>query len=468
MNGNTSCSLLEALSQLRQSSLESIDSASNYTENSEYMHIARPIEEDIRTLLRKVNASDKKSLIILTGSAGDGKSHLLSFLKNKDPEHLLDNYIIINDATESDHPTETAIQRLAKVLEPFSDQNLPMGNPSPIILAINLGMLNNFINSSYGKKFSALKDYLDKIDVFTGSVSDSYNPDSFFQTINFSDYQFFSLKEGTYDDSDLLKIFTKITADTPENPFFQAYKKCNSCSQNSKCPVMANFTLFCKPEVQKVVAFRIVQSVIEEKCILTMREIQNFIYEILVSPDFSAFSNVDLNQPKEVTLQKYLHATLPFLLYKGQSPSSLVTSIRKHDPLGIRKQNQDDMLIRLYSTNNLEPYADRISQSTPYQLFNVVNKDYWENLRGEIRSVFIDFMLLLNYAQKLEIESNFTEYLTYLYNYYLGKTTARKGKKMAPLINLTTRAIQKWYGDFEKDDQMCLDLSLRKFWILEK
>ena len=54
--------------------------------------------------LRKVNASGKKTLVLLCGSAGDGKSHLLSYLKNLDEEHLIDDYFVFNDATESSPP----------------------------------------------------------------------------------------------------------------------------------------------------------------------------------------------------------------------------------------------------------------------------------------------------------------------------------------------------------------------------
>lgn len=467
MDEFSSCSLLQVLSRLRQSSLESVDSAAEFAEYDEYMHITREIESDLRILLRKINASNKKTMIILTGSAGDGKSHLISFLKNKDVENLLEGFQIINDATESNHPEKTAVETLAAKLEAFSDRNLENVQSDRLILAINLGMLNNFINSSYGDQYDKLRNYLKKIDVFTGSASNEYEENSYFHTISFSDYQVFSLKDGTYDDSYLLEVFSKITAATPKNQFFQAYTRCQNCPKNSKCPLMANFAFFSLKNVQNVIAFRIIQAVIEERIIVTMREIQNFIYEILVSPDFSMSTSGELNQSKEDTLKKYLHGSLPFLLYKGKSSSPLATSIRKNDPLSNRRQGQDEMLIELYSLNSLKKEAAQITEKTPFKLFSVVNEEYWQNLKGRIRSVFIDYMLLLKHSLCLEVPDDFAEYIKYLFYYYLGTSRPGSNKELAPLFRLTISVIQKWYGDFG-EERMCLDLSLRKFWILEE
>lgn len=198
-----------------------------------------------------------------------------------------------------------------------------------------------------------------------------------------------------------------------------------------------------------------------------MREIQNFIYEILVSPDFSISAPDELNQSKEDVLKKYLCGSLPFLLYKGKSSSSLATSIRRNDPLSNRSQNQDEILIELYSLNSLKKEAEKINQKTPFKLFKIVNVDYWDNLKGVIRSIFIDYMLLLKYSLDMEIPAEFTEYVKYLYHYYSGNSRPGANKELVPLIRLTSRVIQKWYGDFG-EERMCLDLSLRKFWILEE
>ena len=75
------------------------------------------MERDLRTLLQNANTKQNKCLILVCGSAGDGKSHLVAYLKFSDPERLLDGYILYNDATESDAPTQSALEKMAEKLE---------------------------------------------------------------------------------------------------------------------------------------------------------------------------------------------------------------------------------------------------------------------------------------------------------------------------------------------------------------
>ena len=97
-----SCKFVNELNRLRKSSSDSIDNVESFDPFKVYMHVTRTAEEDLKNILRKVNASGKKNLILLCGSAGDGKSHLLSYLKNSDEENLLEGYTIYNDARRCD------------------------------------------------------------------------------------------------------------------------------------------------------------------------------------------------------------------------------------------------------------------------------------------------------------------------------------------------------------------------------
>ena len=77
------CKLVDELNRLRKSSSDSIDGIASFDDFNKYMHVSRRAEEDLIDILNKVNSSGKKTLVLLCGSAGDGKSHLLSFLKNE-------------------------------------------------------------------------------------------------------------------------------------------------------------------------------------------------------------------------------------------------------------------------------------------------------------------------------------------------------------------------------------------------
>ena len=122
------CRFVDELNRLRKSSSDSIDGIGKFDDFKKYMHVSRSAEEDIIEILHKIETSGKKSLVLLCGSAGDGKSHLLSYLKND--LRLLDNYVVYNDATESSAPSKTAIETLYEALQGFSDENLDLPGDS--------------------------------------------------------------------------------------------------------------------------------------------------------------------------------------------------------------------------------------------------------------------------------------------------------------------------------------------------
>lgn len=157
------CKFINELNRLRKSSSDSIDNVEKFDQFKSYMHVVRKMEEDLKGLLRKVNASGKKTLVLLCGSAGDGKSHLLSYLKNLDEEHLIDDYFVYNDATESSAPSKTAIETLNEFLSDYRDENLASLGQN-VILAINLGVLSNFIDSKYADHFCTLRKYIENIE----------------------------------------------------------------------------------------------------------------------------------------------------------------------------------------------------------------------------------------------------------------------------------------------------------------
>ena len=152
------CAFIAELSKLRKKSIESVGNVTSFDEFKKYLHVLRPIETELRNLLKKINESNQKTLVLLCGSAGDGKSHLMSYLRHADSEHLLDSFELYNDATESSAPELTFDETLAERLAPFNDENYQINDHYKMIMAINLGTLNNFIESERGQNFSALKN----------------------------------------------------------------------------------------------------------------------------------------------------------------------------------------------------------------------------------------------------------------------------------------------------------------------
>lgn len=215
------CKFVEQLARLRKLSAESVDNTNAFDEFKEYIHVERPVERELRNLLRKLNKTPQKRLVLLCGSAGDGKSHLLSYLKNVDSEKLLEDYELYNDATESSAPNLTSIDTLADKLQDYDDEHYLIDDGKKMILAINLGTLSNFIESEKGKRFSALKQYVDGNDIFDGFADvESYQPTPVFRHINFSDYQMFTLRENGVRTDYLEALLEKVFNREDGTPFY--------------------------------------------------------------------------------------------------------------------------------------------------------------------------------------------------------------------------------------------------------
>ena len=188
------CEFILQLSKLRKSAAESVENTDGFDIFKQYLHVERQVEKELRKLIKEVNSKQNKCLILLCGSAGDGKSHLISYLKNYDRENLLADYQPYNDATESSEPKLTSIDTLAEKLVSFNDDNYDNDDGTKMIIAINLGTLNNFIESEKGLKFSKLKQYVQQHDILSSYAKNiGYINNSKFQHVSFADYQVFSL-----------------------------------------------------------------------------------------------------------------------------------------------------------------------------------------------------------------------------------------------------------------------------------
>ena len=345
--------LIEQLKRLKESSKEAVENAEYFDELNKYMHVKRPVEDELLDLIKAALQSEKPQLILVCGGVGDGKSHLLAYLNNKYPE-LLNKFELHNDATESFEPNKTSLDTLNDCLDDFSDQKLiAEGNRSKLMVAINLGALNNFIDSDYQEHFSGLKDYVLQQNILEAKISET-SPDesTYFHYINFSDYNIFSIiDEGIR--SDYLKgLLKKITQKVGKNHFYTIYQKnCTGCSCGRRCPVKANYELLAQDSIQNQLIEVIVEAILKHKLIISTRSILNFIYEILVPNDLDAVVVSEIeSRLEQIKLIDYISSLMPNLIYDHKDRSSFSHVLANLDPLGVRTADMDDLLITLNTT----------------------------------------------------------------------------------------------------------------------
>lgn len=462
------CTFIEELSKLRKLSLESVENTSSFAPFKQYLHVVRPVEEELRTLLRRVNQENKKCLVMLCGSAGDGKSHLMSYLRHADPEGLLNSFELYNDATESSAPELTSIDTLYEKLAPFNDENYQVDDGFKMILAINLGTLNNFIESDKGQAFTKLKQYVEANEIFSSYTrKEIYIADSVFQHISFADYQVFTLKEDGVGTEFLSTLIGKVFRETEENPFYQAYKNNDSCTLCQRCPVRHNYEFLSKPEHQQAVIKKIVEVVIKDKAIVSTRDILNLIYDIIVHPDFdySAMCQCATSEVKYLT--KYIQYSTPMLIYEYDDISPLLNCMRKHDVLKERQAEMDVAATRFHSLENIYEAFTEATSETSYERLNDITKiAVLGGIKPELKKLVYRFIVRTKefkgeYQTSTQKEL-LAEYIKYLYYQQSGKE-----KQLKKLYESTKKAIMNWDGQFDSD-YICIDDSNERFWVIEQ
>ena len=432
------CKLIDELQKLKKSSNESIDNEHSFSLFKKYMHIERQIQRDLEQIIYQTKAK-KKALVLVCGNVGDGKSHLVSYLKNE--EKLLDNFIIHNDATESYSRNQTEKQALAKVISAFSDSNIDSDIEAKVIVAINLGVLSNFIYSDEGKGFSKLRQYVEasRVLVDDDSIENQYDSDVFYH-VNFGDYHLYRLNDGTVDSPYLKNLLHKIFDAHQDNPFYRVYKNsCDVCPYSEQCPVKANFEMVQDDRVKAGITRILIEAIIKDKLIISTRELLNFVYDITVHPSIS---------PNSYKGEFSLEYLLPNLLYNHSDFSDLLSHISKFDLMNIRNEHLDDVISRF--VNSLDPikmYKQYIAKSACQA---IIEKSYAfgkvKEKNNSYLTLFIRLIKLIPISNEImPVNEEYSQYLQYLY-----AATRRDNTTIRQLARIVEACVYKWTGSEDK------------------
>lgn len=460
-----SCKFTNELNRLRKSSSDSIDHVEKFDRLKEYMHVTRTAEKDLKDVLRRVNASGKKTLVLLCGSAGDGKSHLLSFLKNSDEERLIDDYVVYNDATESSSPSMTAIQTLNNLLDQFKDSRLEMPGQN-VILAINLGVLSNFIESEYGDKYKILRNYVENSHILTTKINlNNFDEESHFQHVSFSDYHMYSLTEKGIHAEYIEKILEKVFGREEKNIFYKSYQNdCAGCPLAQKCPVKRNYEYLMDQNRQKYVAELLVKAAIQDKVILTTREILNFIYDILVSQDFSFKKFQRLLIDDVAYLKEFIKQITPALIFDSTDVTVLMNVLQKYDPLLIRTEEADSMAVSYYVSSDITNIINDTFMLSPYKDI-ICASGITEKIKDDrkLKPGLFNLIARIQHIDRAKSENEiYKQYVSDLYMFNAGK-----GKKLGQLYNMVEKGVAQWCGS-DEDGNLCLEDRYAGFSLYEK
>lgn len=453
--------LLNELSRLSSQSKEGVESHKGLNPFKKYLHVERTIQNELVEMIELANQSEGSQLVLLCGSVGDGKSHLLAYL-NEEYKELLEYFYIHNDATESHDPKLTALETLDNVLSCFNDENIETSDKK-IILAINLGVLNNFLEADFAKeKYKKFNEFINKSNIFNQETISSIHKSEHFKLVSFGDYNIYELTENGTESFYIEGLLNRIVAMDDNNPFYQAYLK--DKEEQIYSSFIINFEFLSKKGVTKKISDLLVSSIIKNKKILGTRELLNFIYELMVPSELSYDSNSMINILKE------LDNLLPNLIFNCGNRGDLLRIISKNDPIQIRNKNLDKLLIQLNIVTDIISVLDEYFEEDICKMLQEIFKDI-KNLNdlshGEKEKVIETIVRLLALAGNEEIgymfeDESYKSFMKYLYYYNRGEA-----KEYLPIFNEVKSAIYKWNGS-PKNKYIFLNKNLSNFKIAEE
>lgn len=454
---NNNC-LIDELKKLKESSKEAVENITSFSEFKNYMHVKRNVQDELFSIIEKSSKSNSAKLILVCGGVGDGKSHIISYFKNNYLD-MMSEFEIHNDATESFEPGKTSIDTLNDVLKDFNDDNILHSNKK-LILAINLGALSNFIDSKYQENFKNLKQYVEDKKILDVDISDnSYEEESNFQFINFSDYHIYSLTEEKAKSQYVEDIINKIVQDDERNIFKNSYKSnCQNCDINYKCPIKINYEMLMKESVKEKLIDVLIECVVKDKLIVSTRSLLNFIYDFIVNTELDNKNNEELKQYiDKINCDDFIKCIFVSNLFEHKELSQILYSLSKIDPINSISEDLDNIIIKLNITEDIAGvFNSYLNIDGNNYLESLISKnDVIEDEKMKLKTKteqnylidsLINMFIRLNiFIPRENLNLDDKIYLDYMKNLYYWNIGERR--KLANLYNNVKVAIYNWNGE---------------------
>lgn len=424
---------------LLTSAPEAVVHANHFGTLQKYMHVVRPIEQSLIETLEEANKKNEPQLILLCGSAGDGKSHLLAYMKDEYSE-LIEDYIIHNDATVSKSRTKSNLETLEELLKGYNDGATPQKS---IIIAINLGVLHNFYTYEKEKnQFETLCRFIEDINIFD-QTSTATSSDIMLNchVLDFSQEKNYELTEKRVESNLFLQILNRIVANTEENIFYQSWKE--DMDNGIVTAAHLNYELLQNTQIQQQIVQYLIYGIFKDKLFISTRTYNEFIFSLIVPTD------QELDEQRTAI---DLSNTLPNLMFAHENRSTTLAAMTNNDPLKEKSATKDTFITNVLLSMDIYSYFE--SQ------FGELIKPYEKPIKKAILEKQLvelaQFGIRLQKLTDASVTSLFDQYVEYLYGYFVGNE-----EKTGELFEQLEQIIFKWRGS-PGDDFVYLNNDLNR------
>ncbi len=437
--------LIKVFRRLSQGSKQSVQSGHELDAFDKYMHVDRPIDKAVRDAMNKIQ-QEGGGILFLVGSAGDGKSHMISTLKNE-----YTDFEFRNDASESPWPNVESIDALKIFLENFKDTTLPTTS-AKMLVAINMGKLSAFIDDETVKKefteiVNCAKTLFDEDNL-------RHDETKRVRIVSFANHQIFELfpeqKDVKYpiDSLFIKKVLDKITNSAYDNIFRTAFNNSRPIGTDFD-PCYVNYQLLSIPAIQDAIVKIIIEAIIRFKLMLTPRELFDFIYRIVVPDSYATF-----NPSKD-----FFKSLMPNILFGG-GENKILKCLAMLDPLKYGSIDHNDYLSELFTSVTIpdEECFNHLKGKLYPRFFGILD-EYYKNNRNNVEDIS---KLLFRVKHLMDYHSESDEYSSFL-NILCGYYDNDEDR-LFPLYETIQRSIPHFYGSYtDRPNVVPLDIQGREY-----
>lgn len=362
-----------------------VDGYTELTELQNYLNIELPIQSTLQQLTGALEGTNR-SLTLICGASGTGKSQLLANLKTKHAKILnLPNLKIKDDVGLGNDPSLTMDEQLLLDLHNFNDHELSSRTTYHQLATVHTDLLKRFYHLA--KKlgtYTELTELIAATKLFTAQPENVITRNI---QILFVDQQpacpiLATSKQPTFFDQLTSKIFA---ANPYKNPFYQAFQ--SDTNQSIHASLHTNYHILTHPQVLESIKYLLIKAQIRHNSVFSIREILTFLHDITV-PNSG---------------QRPLTNTVFFLMFPRQPQTRVLKYLANCDPAMFRSPKLAILLGRFHRATDKQAFILETFKvhDLPSQWLPKFYNYYTDNVTAEVTLAHLFFRMLFLFDHTL-------------------------------------------------------------------